>query len=207
MREGHAPRPLFSSRLKSQHYGFHRHPSLKTFPSGRWLHCLGLAFWYPLRVFTCPSPPFGFLVVILVAPLVHGRFVSPFPRTSRRVSLSDLHGRKACSLRSRLALRCRTHGRSRPRLAWLVPLMGKASVSNISVSPCPPVIRKALDMACLLAVASGFAILPPSSSCSILWHSYSHPTILGWHPLCPVAPLTRPPPSAPRDLLYGRTSP
>ena len=27
----HAPRPLFSSRLKSQHHGFHRHPSIKTF--------------------------------------------------------------------------------------------------------------------------------------------------------------------------------
>ena len=39
-------------------------------------------------------PPPGFLVVALVAPLVHGRFVSPLPRTSRRASLSDLHGRK-----------------------------------------------------------------------------------------------------------------
>ena len=81
--------------------------------------------------------------------------------------------------------------------------MGKASVSNISVSPCPPVIRKALDMACLLAVASGFVILPPSSSCGILWHRYSHPTILGWHPLCPVAPLAHLPPLTPRGLLYG----
>ena len=136
----HAPRPLFSSRLKSQHHGFHRHPSLKTLPSGRWLHCLGRAFRYPLRVFTSPSPPVGFLVVVLVAPLVHCHFVSQLLRTSRCVSLSDLHGRKAFSLRLRLALRCRTLGRSRPRLAWLVPLMGKALVSNISVSPCPPVV-------------------------------------------------------------------
>ena len=88
------PRPLFSSRLKSQHHGFHRHLSLKTLPSGRWLHCLGPAFWYLLRVFTSPSPPLGFLVVVLVAPLVHGRFVSPLPRTSRSTSLSGLHGRK-----------------------------------------------------------------------------------------------------------------
>ena len=164
----HAPRPLFSSLLKSQHHGFHRHLSLKTLPSGRWLHSLGLAFWYPLRVFASPSPRLGFLVVVLVAPLVRRRFVSPLPRTSRCVSLSVLHSRKAFSLHLRSALRCRTLSRSRPRLAWLVPLMGKASVSNILVSPCPPVVRKALDMACLLAVASAFAIAPTTSPCVIL---------------------------------------
>ena len=37
-------------------------------------------------------------------------------------------------LRLRSTLRCRTLGRSRPRLAGLVPRMGKASVSNTSVS-------------------------------------------------------------------------
>ena len=158
-----------------------------------------------MRVFTSPSPPLGFLVVVLVAPLVRSRFVSPLPRTSRRASLSHLHSRKAFSLRLRSALRCRTLSRSRLRLAWLVPWMGKASVSNISVSPCPPVARKALDMACLLAVASGFAILLPSSPYDILWHSYSHPTILGWHPLCPVAPLAHLPLAVP--VIYSTVAP
>ena len=124
----------------------------------------------------------------------------PSHPTSRCISPCDLHGRKAFSLRLRSALQCWTLGRSSPRLAWLVPWIGKASVSNILVSPCPPIIRKALDMACLLAVASGFAILPPSPPCGILWHSYSHPTFLGWHPLCPVAPLAHLPPLAPPRL-------
>ena len=100
----HAPRPLFSSWLKSKHHGFHRDPLIKTLPSGRWLLSLGPALWYPLRVFTSLSPRLGFLVVVLVAPLVRGRFVSPLPRISRRASLSDLHGRRVCSLRSQSAL-------------------------------------------------------------------------------------------------------
>ena len=84
--------------------------------------------------------------------------------------------------------------------------MGKASVSNISVSPYPPVVRQALDMACLLAVASGFAIPHPPSPRGILWHSYSHPRIIGWYPLDPVAPLAHLPLLAPRGLLYGCNS-
>jgi len=144
------------------------------------------------------------------------------------------------SLRSRSASRCRTLGRSRPRLAGLVPLMGKASVSNITVPLSFVVIPKALAMARLSAAATLLAILPPSPSrfCPLApycyhplrgWHPtthhrlapycYSpagtlllltgwHPTathrlapycyspagnllliVVGWHPLCPVAPL------------------
>jgi len=62
-------------------------------------------------------------------------------------------------LRLRSALRCRTLGRSRPRLAGLAPLMGKALVSNIRVPPrfhCRP---KALAMARLSVVASPLVIL------------------------------------------------
>jgi len=119
------------------------------------------------------------------------------------------------SLRSWLASRCRTLGRSRPRLAGLVPLMGKALVSNITVSLGLVVIPKALAMPCLSAAASLFAILLLSSSrfCPLAPYCYHplpgwHPTathrlasycyspagtllliIIGWHPLCPVAPL------------------
>ena len=96
----------------------------------------------------------------------------------------------------------------------LVPPMGKASVSNITVPLGFAVVRKALAMACYSVVASPLAILhlPPSRFCPlapycpISWHlTASHPPLLapycyslagtllllllGWHPLCPVAPL------------------
>jgi len=120
------------------------------------------------------------------------------------------------SLRSRSALLCRTLGRSRHRRAGLVPLMGKASVSNITVSLGFVVIPKALAMSRLSAAASFFAILPLSSArfCPLApycyhplpgWHPAAHHRlapycylsagtllliVVGWHPLCPVAPLT-----------------
>jgi len=93
--------------------------------------------------------------------------------------------------------------------------MGKASVSNIVVSLGFVVVPKALTMARLSAAASLFAILPLSFSqfCPLGPYCYNplqgwHPTahhrlapycyspagtlpliIVGWHPLCPVAPL------------------
>ena len=62
--------------------------------------------------------------------------------------------------------------------AGLVPLMGKASVSNITVPLAFAVIPKALAMARLLVVASPFGILPLPPSrvrplapyCPISWH-------------------------------------
>ena len=86
------------------------------------------------------------------------------------------------SLRSRSASRCRTLGRSRPRLAGLVPLMGKASVSNITVPLGFVVVPKALAMARLSAAAGLLAILPLSSSrfCPLALYCYHPP--LGWHP-------------------------
>jgi len=118
-------------------------------------------------------------------------------------------------LRSRSASGCRTISRSRPRLAGLVPLMGKASVSNLTVSLGFVVVPKALAIACLSAAASLLAILPLSSSrfCPLAPYCYHplpgwHPTahhrlapygyssagslqliVVGWYPLCPVAPL------------------
>ena len=107
--------------------------------------------------------------------------------------------------------------------------MGKALVGNITVSLGFVVIPKALAMASLSAAASLFAILPPSTSwfCPLALSCYiplpdwpptaprrlapycytSAGTILlivvGWHPLCPVAPLAYLlSPSC--DLLYGR---
>jgi len=68
------------------------------------------------------------------------------------------------SLRSRSALRCRTLGRSRPRLAGLVPLMVKASVSNIAVLLRLVFVPKALAMARSSVVASLVAILPSPTS-------------------------------------------
>jgi len=93
--------------------------------------------------------------------------------------------------------------------------MGKASVSNITVSLCFIVIPKVLAMACLFAAACLFAILPPSTSqfCPLAPYCYIplpgwFPTairrlapycyssartllliVVSWHPLCPVAPL------------------
>jgi len=92
-------------------------------------------------------------------------------------------------LRSRSALRCRTLGRSRPRLAGLVPLMGKASVTNITVSLGFVVVPKALAMARLSVVASPLAILPLPPSrfrplapyCPLSWHLTATP-LPGWHP-------------------------
>jgi len=68
------------------------------------------------------------------------------------------------SLGSVLALWCRTHGQSRPRLAGLVPLVGKALVSNISVPLGFVVVPNALVMAYLSAVASLLMILPSPTS-------------------------------------------
>jgi len=93
--------------------------------------------------------------------------------------------------------------------------MGKASVSNITVWLGFVVVPKALAMAHLSAAASLLAILPLSSSrfCPLAPYCYHplpgwHPTahhrvapycyssagtllliVIGWHPLCPVAPL------------------
>jgi len=136
------------------------------------------------------------------------------------------------SLRSRSASRCRTLGRSRPRLAGLVPLMGKASVSNITVSLGFVVVPKSLAMARLSAAASLFTILPLSLSrfCPLAPYCYHplpgwHPTahhrlapycyspagtllllVVGWHPLCPVAPLAYLPLSLLRLTLRSQTS-
>jgi len=101
------------------------------------------------------------------------------------------------------------------RLAGPVPLLGKASVSNITVPLGFIVVSKALAMARLSAAASLLAILPLSSSrfCPLAPYCYHrvpgwHPTahhrlapycyspagtllliVIGWHPLCLVAPL------------------
>ena len=102
------------------------------------------------------------------------------------------------SLRPRSALQCWTLCQSRPRLAELVPLVGKVSVSNITVQLGFVVVPKALATARLSAVASRLAILPPSISrfcplapcCPVSWHltaaflSLAGTLLLavGWHP-------------------------
>jgi len=118
-------------------------------------------------------------------------------------------------LHSRSALQCQTLSRTRTRLARLVPQMGKASDSNIWVSPSVVVIPKALAVASQFVVACWFVMLPLSSFqfcllapyCSVpllCRHSpapqwlapYCYTSagtllliVVGWHPLCPVAPL------------------
>jgi len=87
------------------------------------------------------------------------------------------------SLRSRLALRWRTHCQSRPRLAGLAPLMRKASVTNITVSLSLVLVSKALALAHLSVVASLLTILPPPPS-----------------PFCPLPPYC-PTPLPPGDPL------
>jgi len=70
--------------------------------------------------------------------------------------------------------------------------MGKASVSNITVSLGFVVVPKALAMALFLVVASPLAILPPPTSqfcplapyCPISWHLTAIPTP-GWHATAP----------------------
>jgi len=75
-------------------------------------------------------------------------------------------------LRSRSALQVRTLGRSRPRLAGLVPLMGKATVSNISVPP--QYCRRPKSPCYGLLVSCGqpardpsFSLLPVLSACTV----------------------------------------
>jgi len=75
-----------------------------------------------------------------------------------------LHGRQASLFVHGRRYGVQTLGRSRPQLAGLVPLMGKASVSNILVPPQFIVVPKALAMAWVSVVASPFAILPSPSS-------------------------------------------
>ena len=139
----------------------------------------------------------------------------------------DFARSESFSLGSRSALRCRTFGQSRPWLGGLVPLMGKASVSNITVSSLLFFVPKALAMARLSAFASPLAILHPPPSrfrrlppyCPISWHLTANPLhrlapycsapagtllliIVGWHPLS--LWLRSPTCLSPScDLLYG----
>ena len=103
-------------------------------------------------------------------------------------------------LRSRSASQYRTLGRSRRQLAGLLPLIGKACVSKMTVPLSFVVGQKALAMAPLSVVASPFAILPlPPSQfrplppyCPFSWHLTAKTPppagILllpsGWHPSC-----------------------
>ena len=161
---------------------------MKTLPFGRWLHSLGPALQFPLRVFISPSPRLGFLVVVLVAPLVHGRFVSPLPRTSRRASLSDLHGRRAHLPRQCVSI-------------WASgDLRSSALVASLPGIAPPPRSRgrysatKIRDPIVSGRVRTSRLVCDPSltSLCGIPWLGYSLPSILGSHP---TATLLRLPPS------------
>ena len=167
-----ALRPLFSSRLKSQHHGFHRHPSLKTSLSHSYL---GRALQITPRALFSPLPSLGFLIVVLVAPLVHGRFVSRLPRTSRRASLSDLHGRKVRSPRQYVSLWASGDLRSSALMAWLPAI----ALPPCSLGWCSA--TKIRDPFAVGRVRTSRLAYDPSSNpfCGILWFSYSHPTVLG----------------------------
>jgi len=101
----------------------------------------------------------------------------PYPALSLHLAQS-LAWSETFTLRSLSALRYQTLGRTSSQLAGLVPLMGKASVSNISVAPRFRCRRKALTMAPLSVVACALAILPLSSS--------------RFCPLAPLLPLSAP---------------
>jgi len=78
-------------------------------------------------------PPWGSCSCSPLTP-AHGVQFSPLPYTGFAPRLVFARS-ESFSLCSRSALRCQTLGRSRPGLAGLVPLMEKASVSNITVPP------------------------------------------------------------------------
>jgi len=105
----------------------------------------------------------------------------PYPALALHLA-SHFPRSESFSLHSRSASRCRTLGRSRTRLAGLVPLMGKASVNNITVPLGFVVIPKALAMARLSAAASLLAILPPCSSRFFPLAPYCYSSLSGWHP-------------------------
>jgi len=69
-----------------------------------------------------------------------------------------------------------------PPLAGLVPLRGKASVSNITGPLGFIVIPKALAISRLLVVARPFAFIPPTPSRFCLLVPYLDNPLPGWHP-------------------------
>jgi len=170
------------------------HPSL--FPHDR--YCLGvdgkpscLLSWG-----THASPPWGSCSRSSLTPAHEVRF-SPLPRTGFAPRLAfcavgKLHasftvGDMASGLSVEVGFGS----------AGLVPQMGKALVSNITVPLGFAVVRKDLAMARLSIVASPLAILPPPPSrfrplapyCPISWHltaNYPPPAVTlllptGWH--------------------------
>jgi len=105
-------------------------------------------------------------------------------------------------LRSRSALRCRTLGQSWPQLAGLVSLMGKASVSNITVPPqSSSLSQKPLPWPVCwlwLAHSQSFLLPPPSSVCL---HHYCYRS---WHlPASPSTPIIGSPRLCPAVLLHS----
>jgi len=118
---------------------------------------------------TRPPPLLGVLVPVLCwHPLIE--FGSPpYPELPLHLVSDFARSSESFSLRSQWVLRCRTLGRTRPRLARLVPLMGKASVCNITVPLSFVVCPKALAMARLSVVDSPLVILPlpPSQFCPL----------------------------------------
>ena len=106
-------------------------------------------------------PSLGFLVVVLVAPLVCGRFVSRFPRTSRRASLSDLHGRKVHLPRQYVSPWAGGDLRSSALMAWL---------PGIALPPCSLGRRSATKIRDPLAVGrvrTSRLVYDPSSHLSL----------------------------------------
>ena len=96
-----------------------------------------------------------------------------------------MHGRKASRFVHGRRYGVRTHGRSRPRLAGLLPLMGKATVSNLSVPP--PYCRHSKSPCYGLLVGCGepardssLSLLPVLSACTIT--ATTAGTLLSPHP-------------------------
>ena len=115
----------------------------------------------PEGLYSSSLSSLGFLVVVLVAPLVHGRFVSHLPRTSRRASLSDLHGRKVHSPRQYVSLWASGDLRS----SALMALLPGIALPPCSLGRCSA--TKIRDPLAVGRVRTSRPVYCPSSSSSL----------------------------------------
>jgi len=152
-------------------------------------YCLPVDVKRP-SILGCLSAP---LLVVLV--LIHHwlrvmMFSSPTHPALPLLLAWVLHIRKACRFAHSQQYGVLTLRRSRSHLVGLVPLMGKASVSNIAILLRFVIAPNAPAMACWSVLPSLLVIVPPAPPSAVHWH----PTAaflslcgtqllpIGWHP-------------------------
>ena len=160
----------------------HRQPPTSTSVPPRWLLPRGRCTYPPSSLLgPLASPPSGFLLLFVVGLFTIVRCY-PLPRTSFAPRLGFCTVGKLSRFVYGRRYGVRTLGRSRPRPAGLVPLMGKASVSNITVPLGLPSSQKPLTWSvCWLWLARSRSFLsPPPVFVPLLGYSYR--PLAGWHP-------------------------